>query len=77
MKTAKRILEILPGGMVGVYIGFLIADVLNYHRFAALYAADSAPWYTGILVGAVFLAAALAVWSVIYALVHYRVKKNK
>lgn len=76
MKTAKRILEILLGSMVGVFISFGIADVQVYRRFAALYAADSAPWYTGILVRAVFLAAALAVWGVAYGMVCRKIRKN-
>lgn len=55
MKRLKRMLEIGIGALVGAYIGLALGDIQSYFRFRALYAAGSAPWYTGLLVRTLFM----------------------
>ena len=57
MKTLNHFLNILIGAFVGAFIGYGIFVYWDFKTHPDLYAAWSAPWYTGILVnGAVTLA---------------------
>ena len=60
----KRIiwfLNIIMGSSAGVFIGHGIYVYLDYRKYPDLYAAQSAPWYTGILVYGAFTLIVLAV----------------
>lgn len=54
MKTAQKIINIIMGTFVGVFIGHGAYVVWNYKTHPELYAMQSAPWYTSILVYGVF-----------------------
>lgn len=45
----NRILDIVIGTCVGVFIGYGIFVFWDYKTHPGLYAMQSAPWYTGIL----------------------------
>lgn len=56
VKRISRLLNIIMGASAGVFIGHGIYVYNHYRKYPALYAMQSAPWYTGILVyGAVTL----------------------
>ena len=49
MKTLDRILNIIIGTVVGVFIGHGIYVFWDFKTHPDLYAVQSAPWYTSIL----------------------------
>jgi len=51
---AKKILNIVLGSSVGVYIGMVLWRVLDYLMNKEIYMSYSAPWYTSIIVISVF-----------------------
>ena len=54
MKKLNRILNIIMGTFVGVFIGHGVYIVWNFKTHPELYAMQSAPWYTSILVDGAF-----------------------
>ncbi len=50
MKKLNQMLNIIIGAFVGVFIGHSIYIIWDFNTHPALYAAQSAPWYTSILV---------------------------
>ena len=56
MKRANQILNILIGAFLGVFIGHSLWRCWDWHRRPGLYAMQSAPWYTSILVYGAFSA---------------------
>lgn len=52
--TIKKILNIIVGVSVGCYIGRVIWIIVDYKTHPELYIANSAPWYTPIIVASVF-----------------------
>lgn len=77
MKRLKRMLEIGIGALAGAYIGLALGDIQSYFRFRALYAADSAPWYTGLLVRTLFMLLIAVLWAAVYIAVRRRAGKQK
>lgn len=62
MKKIKQILNIIMGTALGVFVGRTAYTCWDYAAHPQLYAAQSAPWYTGVLVqGAATAAVILAV----------------
>ena len=59
----------MMGGFIGVFLGYGIYMVWDYHTHPVLYAVQSAPWYTGILVYGVFTLAVLLVCLVLKAVI--------
>jgi ABC-type antimicrobial peptide transport system permease subunit len=49
LKKLNNILNIIMGSTVGVTIGHSIYQYINYKKYPDLYAMQSAPWYTSIL----------------------------
>lgn len=56
MKKLDHILNIIIGAFVGVFLGHGLWRYWDYHKYPDLYAMQSAPWYTSILVYGVFTA---------------------
>ena len=61
MKKIYDFLGILIGVCVGVFLGRVIYTFWEYKTFPGLYAMQSAPWYTSILVYGVFTAVSVTV----------------
>ena len=55
----NRILNLIMGSAVGVFIGYGLYSFWDYKKRPALYAMQSAPWYTNVLVYGIFAAAVL------------------
>lgn len=57
-KKIDRFLNIVMGSFIGVFLGYGGYEYVYYRTHPDLYAWDSAPWYTSIMVyGAVAVAA--------------------
>ncbi len=55
----NRILNIIMGSAVGVFIGYGLYAFWEYKKYPELYAMQSAPWYINILVYGIFAVAVL------------------
>lgn len=76
MKKLNRVLNILMGAFVGVFIGYVIYVIWDYNAHPQLYAAQSAPWYTGILVYGICTLGVVVVCLVIKAVFRYKLGKT-
>ena len=77
MKKLNTILNTFMGAIVGVFIGHGGFVVWNFKTHPKLYAMQSAPWYTSILVYGIFTIVVLAVCIVLKVILkHYAKKSN-
>lgn len=60
MKKVYDFLGILIGVNIGVFLGRVIYTFWEYKTFPGLYAMQSAPWYTSILVYGLFTVVSVA-----------------
>ena len=70
------VLNATMGAFMGVFLGHGILVVWEYKTRPELYAMQSAPWYTSILVYGAFTVVVLAVCMVIKAIWKYYAKKS-
>lgn len=75
MKKWNNTLNIIIGSFVGVFIGRVIYTLWDFKTHPELYAIQSAPWYTSILVNGVFTLVVLLVCVVIKAIIKHKAKK--
>lgn len=75
MKKLNHALNIIIGAFVGLLIGYAIYVVWDYNAHPQLYAAQSAPWYTGILLYGICALGVAVVCLVIKAVIRYKVQK--
>lgn len=61
----QRILNIIMGSFIGVFIGSGLNRYWHFRKYPDLYIMQSAPWYTGILVQGLFTLVLLAVCLII------------
>lgn len=76
MKKLNTILNTIMGVCVGVFIGHGIYVVGNFKARPELYAMQSAPWYTSILVYGAFTLVVLLVCIVIKVIIKRKAKKT-
>lgn len=76
MKKLDHILNIIIGAFVGVFLGHGLWRYWDYHKHPDLYAMQSAPWYTSILVYGVFTAGLVLV-AVVLKLVLRKMLRRK
>lgn len=60
-KNINILLNVMMGGSIGIFIWSSVFCWLDYRKHPDFYAAQSAPWYTGIQIHALLLTAVLAV----------------
>jgi len=65
------------GSFLGVFVGHSIFVIWNFKTRPELYAMQSAPWYTSILVYGVLTLAILLVCLVIKAIIKRWIKKSE
>ncbi|MEG0854806.1 MAG: hypothetical protein RSF82_13095 [Angelakisella sp.] len=65
LKKVNDILNIVMGSFVGVTIGHSIYKYLNYRKYPDLYAMQSAPWYSSILLYFGFTVVVLLICSIV------------
>ena len=75
MKKLNNILNIVMGSFVGVFIGRGIYVLWDFKTHPGLYAMQSAPWYTSILVHGAFMLVVLLICFVIKAIIKYKKQK--
>ena len=75
-KKMNEVLNGIMGAFTGVFLGHGILEVWRYNTRPELYALQSAPWYTSILVYGAFTVVVLAVCMVIKAIWKYYAKKS-
>lgn len=76
MKRLNAILNTIIGAFVGVFIGHGVYVVWNFKTRPELYAMQSAPWYTSILVYGAFTIVVLLICFVIKAIIKHKQKKK-
>ena len=74
MKMFNQILNIIIGASVGVFIGHGIYVFWDYKTHPVLYVAQSAPWYTSILVYGIATAVVLVIAIIIKLIIRKKLK---
>jgi ABC-type antimicrobial peptide transport system permease subunit len=74
MKRLNIILNTIMGAFIGVFIGRGIYVIWDFKAHPELYAVQSAPWYTSILVYGAFTIVVLLVCIVIKAIIKSKQK---
>ncbi len=77
LKKINRILNIIIGSFIGVFIGHGIYVFWDYKTHPDLYAMQSAPWYTSILVYGLFTIVVLIVGIIIKLIIRLRLKGER
>ena len=72
MKKLNHMLNIIIGSVMGAFVGRGLYIAWNFKTRPELYAMQSAPWYTSILVDGAFALAVLLICIVIKVII----KKN-
>ncbi len=75
-KRVNRALHGIMGGCVGGFLGYSAYMCWDFHTRPGLYAAQSAPWYTGIWVYGIFVCVVLAVCLALKFLIR-KAEKNQ
>ena len=76
MKKINNFLNILIGAFVGVFIGHGIYVYYDYKTHLDLYAMNSAPWYTSILVYGIFTLVVILVVIIVKILIKRYMTKH-
>ena len=69
-----QILNIAMGSVVGVFIGYSLYSVWDYKTRPGLYAMQSAPWYTNILVCGAFVVVVLLLGIILKLMIRKSIK---
>lgn len=72
----NQILNIIIGSVVGVFIGHGLYTVWDYKTHPGLYAMQSAPWYTSILVYGIVAAVVVLLSFVLKFLIRKSIKNK-
>ena len=76
LKKINSIMNIIIGAFIGVFIGHGIYVLWDYKTHHDLYAMQSAPWYTSILVYGLFTIVALIIGIIIKLIIRRRLKQQ-
>ncbi len=76
MKKLDRVLNALIGAFVGVFIGHGIYVFWDFKMHPDLYAMQSAPWYTSILVSGIETVVVLAAAIIIKLIIRQKSKQH-
>lgn len=71
----NQILNILMGSTVGVFIGYSLYMVWDYHMHPDRYAIQSAPWYTGCLLYGTITVTVLLLCVVLKIILRKKIKQ--
>lgn len=75
LKKLNLILNIMIGSFIGVFIGHGIFVFRDFKSHPDLYAIQSAPWYTSILLYGIAMAAVLLIAIIIKLIIRKKLKK--
>lgn len=76
MKKFNNGLNIAIGGFIGVFVGYCIYIYWEYKTFPEIYAMQSAPWYTSILLNGALTIAVVAICAIIKMIIKHYIKKS-
>mgnify|MGYP000888368391 CR=1 FL=1 len=76
LKRLNQILNILMGSFLGVFIGRSVYVCWEYKIHSDLYAIQSAPWYTSIMVYGIVTAVILGIAIVIKLIIRQKIKQS-
>ncbi len=76
LEKLNRFLNYVFWSFVGVFIGFSIYDLWDYKAHPDLYAMQSAPWYTDILVRGTIVAVILAAFIIAKLIIRNKLRKG-
>lgn len=76
MKKVYDFLGILIGVDIGVFLGRVIYTFWEYKTFPGLYAIQSAPWYTSILIYGCFTVVSVAVLLLVRWILRKRMERT-
>lgn len=76
LKRIIWLLNIIMGSSIGVLIGHGIYEYWHYKKYSDLYFAQSAPWYTSILVYGVFTLIVLALCFILKIILKIMIQKK-
>ena len=71
LKQVNSVLNIIIGSTIGVFLGKGIYVFWDYKNHSELYATQSAPWYTSILVCGILALITLIICFTIKFILHY------
>ncbi|MCI9080788.1 MAG: hypothetical protein HFI70_00410 [Lachnospiraceae bacterium] len=74
LKKINFILNIVIGSFIGVFIGYTIYVFWDYKAHSDLYATQSAPWYTSILIYGIVTFIILIVGTAMKMVIRKRMK---
>ena len=73
LKKINQIMNIIIGAFIGSLIGYSVYRIIDFHTRPSFYAAQSAPWYTGILLQCAVTAVAVGIAAGIKLLIRKRI----
>lgn len=76
LKRLNNILNVVMGSSVGVIVGHTIYVCWEHRKYPDLYAMQSAPWYTSIVVYGVVTAIVLLITIVLKCIVRKKLKNH-
>lgn len=76
MKELHKFLKALLFVQLGACTARVIERYMDYTKHPELYAAQSAPWYSGIMLTVLLFAATILITTIAYFVVGYLIKKR-
>lgn len=76
LKRINTILNTIIGAFIGVFIGRTIFTIWQYFKYPEMYMANSAPWYTSIIVNGLFTVAVVVIALLIKLLIKRKMKEE-
>ncbi len=77
LNAFANVIMIAVGGSVGLLIGSSVLKYMDYRDNPVKYEIQSAPWYTGILIGGVLIAVLLVLFIVVKLIALHGLKKTE
>ena len=74
LRKLNWFLTIVIGSFIGIFVGFGIYKFWHFKTYPDLYAMQSAPWYTGLLLDGVVVAVVVVVCIIIKLVIRRKLK---
>lgn len=74
LEKINSMLNVISCSSIGVYIGHTIYEYWHYRKYPGLYALQSAPWYTSVLVYGAFTVVVLLVVTALKYIIRRKLK---
>ena len=74
-RKRNTILNIIMGSSIGVFIGHIASEYIQYRKFSELYASQSAPWYANSIIYALVSIFIIVTLSIVKIYLNKKQKK--